>query len=267
MEFNSVVQMRANAWRMDVSNKMQRKVTASASDGVSFNGQLQNAGAADDTTGVENYRKYLEKRYGNVTIQSIGKDRESLEKAGKSMRGNDVVIAPNILEQMAKEPRKAAYYERKIDAFFADIPRQTAICAAKGLDYQPCGVVIHEDGSVTYISGCADSPKRVAEVNAINRAKREKQAALRKASLERALEAKENESETTSDIVVKPDGSRVLVVTMNIGGMETTMSLEISKPTTLPNDCETENEEDEINHEQNRQSLSENLVEGMEREV
>lgn len=46
----------------------------------------------------------------------------------------------------------------------------------------------------------------------------------------------EKEAETKSDIIVKPDGSRVLVVTMNIGGMETTMSLEISKPTNMQND-------------------------------
>ncbi len=31
-----------------------------------------------------------------------------------------------------------------------------------------------------------------------------------------------------TNIIVKPDGSRVLVVTMNIGGMETNMSLKIS---------------------------------------
>ena len=46
--------------------------------------------------------------------------------------------------------------------------------------------------------------------------------------------------ETQSDIVVKPDGSRVLVVTVNIGGMETSMSLEISKPADALN--ETENQ-------------------------
>lgn len=192
MECNSANSMWVSTWRQEVSEKIPKKVnTAFVPSGVDFAGQLQSAKEAKGTTGVENYRKYLEKKYGNVTVQSIGKDRESLEKAGKSMRGNDVVIAPNILEQMANDPGKAAYYERKIDAFFADIPRQTAICAAKGLGYQPCGVVIHEDGSVTYISGCADSPKRVAEVNAINRAKREKQAALRKASLERALQSEQ----------------------------------------------------------------------------
>ena len=43
------------------------------------------------------------------------------------------------------------------------------------------------------------------------------------------------ESESKTEIIVKPDGSRVLVMTMSIGGMETTMSLEISKPTEASN--------------------------------
>ena len=46
----------------------------------------------------------------------------------------------------------------------------------------------------------------------------------------------EKETENKTDIIVKPDGSRVLVVTMSVGGMETTMSIEISKPTNMQND-------------------------------
>lgn len=52
-------------------------------------------------------------------------------------------------------------------------------------------MVVHEDGSVTYISGCSDSPERVREVNEINKAKREKEAAQRKENLERSQEAAE----------------------------------------------------------------------------
>ena len=52
------------------------------------------------------------------------------------------------------------------------------------------------------------------------------------------------ESESKTEIIVKPDGSRVLVITMSIGGMETTMSLEISKPTEVP----TENAKQDTNH-------------------
>ncbi len=49
-------------------------------------------------------------------------------------------------------------------------------------------------------------------------------------------DAKSTLSKSHTEIIVKPDGSRVLVTTMNVGGMETTMSLEISKPTEASND-------------------------------
>ncbi|ANU55763.1 hypothetical protein A4V00_18055 [Hungateiclostridiaceae bacterium KB18] len=37
-------------------------------------------------------------------------------------------------------------------------------------------MVVHEEGSVTYIIGCSDSPERVAEVNRINAEKAKKKA-------------------------------------------------------------------------------------------
>lgn len=136
------------------------------------------------------YKKYLEKRYGPVTIQSVGKDQASLEAAGKRMRGNDIVIAPNIFEEMLSDPLKAAYYEQKISYFFTDvIPKGTAWAASVGLTFEPCGVVIHEDGTVTYICGGGDSPERVAEVNRINREKAEKQAEQQRLYLEQTAAA------------------------------------------------------------------------------
>ena len=141
---------------------------------------------------VDAYKEYLKLKYGNVSFRSIPKDQKTLEKVGKSMSGNDVIIAPNIVEQMANDPDKAAYYEKKIDYFFdVVIPRGNALCAARGLVFEPAGVVVHEDGTVTYICGCSDSPERVAEVNAINKAKREKRAAQRKEQFELSQEMAE----------------------------------------------------------------------------
>ena len=154
---------------------------------------MKETGGTAGTSRVDAYTEYLRSKYGNVRIQNVGKDQQSLDKIGKSMSGSDVVIAPNILEQMANDTEKAAYYEGKIDDFFHATPMLKASFAAQGLDYQPCGVVIHEDGSVTYIGGCADSPERVAEVNAINKAKREKKVAQRKANMERSREAAEEQ--------------------------------------------------------------------------
>ncbi len=142
-----------------------------------------------DTSSVDAYMDHLKSKYGRVTIESIGKDQASLQKAGGRMSGKDVVIAPNILEEMANEPRKAVYYEQKIDYFFNTvIPQGNAICAARGLVFEPCGVVVHEDGSVTYISGCSDSPERVAEVNRINSEKAKKKAAQQRQYQEQAAE-------------------------------------------------------------------------------
>lgn len=77
MECNSANSMWVSTWRQEVSGKIPKKVnTAFVPGGVDFAGQLQSAKEAKGTTGVENYRKYLEKKYGNVTVQSIGKDRE-----------------------------------------------------------------------------------------------------------------------------------------------------------------------------------------------
>ena len=169
------------------ANRTQKTTTS----GTSFTEQLQKTGEASNTSNVDTYTEYLRSKYGNVRIQSVGKDQQSLDRIGKSMSGSDVVIAPNILEQMANDPEKASYYEQKIDDFFDDIPILTASFASKGLVYEPGGVVVHEDGSVTYVCGCSDSPERVREVNEINKAKREKEAAQRKENLERSREAAE----------------------------------------------------------------------------
>lgn len=169
-------------WRQ--TGKTQRNVS-----GTSFASRMGDKVLLQSQTNVDNYRKYLESKYGRVTIKDVPKDQKTLEKLGKSMSGNDVVIAPNILEEMANDSEKAAYYEQKIDYFFDTIiPRETARCASMGLVFEPAGVVVHKDGTVTYICGCSDSPERVAQVNAINKAKREKRAAQREAAFERSRE-------------------------------------------------------------------------------
>ncbi|MCI8398434.1 MAG: hypothetical protein HFF90_03425 [Oscillibacter sp.] len=141
---------------------------------------------------VDAYVEHLREKYGRVTIESVGKDEISLQKAGGRMSGHDVVIAPNILENMARDPKTALSYERKIDYFFNTvIPQGNAICAARGLVFEPCGVVVHEDGTVTYICGCSDSPERVAEVNRINAEKARKRAEQYRQYQEQSMAAAE----------------------------------------------------------------------------
>lgn len=185
------------------ANKAQKN---NAAGKIGFADTVKQTAENGSASRMEAYKDYLKQKYGNVRYESIGRDEKSLDKVAKTMSGSDVVIAPNILKQMANDPQKAAYYEGKIDDFFEATPRLKASFAARGLDYQPCGVVVHEDGNVTYIGGCADSPERVAQVNAINKEKREKEAAQRKARIERSLEAaEERRRRIHSDIITTED--------------------------------------------------------------
>ena len=91
-----------------------------------------------ETSNVDAYKKHLENKYGQITIQSVGKDQASLQKAGGRMNGNSVVIAPNILEDMANDPEKAAYYEQKILFWFliSRVP-QPFMVDLQGADHLP----------------------------------------------------------------------------------------------------------------------------------
>lgn len=209
---------------IDKNNRVSFRSMLSAKETENINELQSEADLA--ASRVEKYTEYLKSKYGKVTIQSIGKDQASLNQAGKSMSGNDVIIAPNILEQMANDPEKAAYYEGKIDDFFDAIPSLNASFAAKGLVHEPCGVVVHEDGSVTYIGGCGDSPERVAEVNAINKAKREKEAKQRKELLERSQE----DAKQQRRIIERKNQDRILADSLKgkVSVSETTNNVTVS---------------------------------------
>ena len=164
-----------------------KDVNKADTKGTNFIEQLQET----STSKVDAYTEYLKSKYGKVTIQSIGKDQASLDRAGKSMSGGEVVIAPNIFEQMANDSEKAAYYEQKIDNVFAKIPEYTAYAATQGLTFESCGVIVHEDGTVTYYLSGEESPEKKAKVEAEQKAKQEKKAAQRQENLKRSQEAAE----------------------------------------------------------------------------
>lgn len=62
---------------------------------------------------------------------------------------------------------------------------------SQGLTFESCGVIVHEDGTVTHICGGGDSPEKAAKVEAENKAEREKEAKQRKKMMERSQEAAE----------------------------------------------------------------------------
>ncbi len=121
------------------------------------------------------YAKHLETKFGmRVTAKYFKKDQESMDALGRSMSGNDLVIAPNILDEMAANRETVSYYEAKIQYWFDNIPKWKAESAAMGLTYEPCGVAIHEDGTVYYIGGGTETPERKAQIEAAQKAQREK---------------------------------------------------------------------------------------------
>ncbi len=119
--------------------------------------------------------KHLERKFGmRVTVKNFSRDQQSMDALGRGMSGSDLVIAPNILDEMAANKDKAQYYEEKIQYWFDSIPKWKAESAAMGLTYEPCGVAIHEDGTVYYIGGGTETPERKAQIEAAQKAKREK---------------------------------------------------------------------------------------------
>lgn len=170
------------------ANKAQK----TSANKASFTEQLQKTGEAGISK-AEAYTEYLKQKYGaGISIQNVGKDQRSMDNIGAGTAGTgNVVIASNILEQMANDPEKAAYYEKKIQEHFDSLPQTEAFMAAVGHKITSCGVVVHEDGTVTYYLSGEESPEKKAKVEAEQKAKQEKKAARRQENLKRSQEAAE----------------------------------------------------------------------------
>lgn len=181
---------------MDVTNvgailEAQRqadKTQKTQAGGTDFIHSLQSAAEADASR-LDAYRKHLEERFGKIMVQNVGKDQRSMDTLGYGTFGaGNVVIAPNILREMANDPKKAAYYEQRIQEHFDNLPQTRAFLAAMGHRMISSGVVIHPDGTVTYYLCGEESPETRARVEAENKEKEEKKAKRRRENQLRSLE-------------------------------------------------------------------------------
>ncbi|MCM1495226.1 MAG: DUF6033 family protein [Bacteroides sp.] len=160
-----------------------------AAEGTGFIDSLQSA-AETELSRLDAYQKHLEERFGTIMVQNVGRDQRSMDTLGYGTFGaGNVVIAPNILKEMANDPQKAAYYEQRIQEHFDNIPQTRAFLAAMGHRMISSGVVIHPDGTVTYYLCGEESPETKARVEAENKAKEEKKAKRRRENQLRSLEA------------------------------------------------------------------------------
>ncbi len=174
--------MRSTSENGNVSKTLLPRDSESKFEGV-LRGVTDN-----DYTDTETYLNHLKEKYGNIRLETVGRDQKSIEKAAGTMRGDDVIIAPQILDKMAQDQKLAAKIEGYIDKAIAKIPQDVAWCAARGLVFDFEGIIVHEDGTVTEICGCSDSPERIAEVDRINKEKREKEATERERIYEHGRE-------------------------------------------------------------------------------
>lgn len=161
-----------------------------ATNGTSFTEQLQKTGETGASK-VDAYTEYLKQRYGaGASIQNVGKDQRSMDNIGAGTAGTgNVVIASNILEQMANDPEKAAYYEKKIQDYFNSVPRFQAELSAMGHEIHSSGIIIHPDGTVThYISGDL-KPEVRAKIEAKIKAEDEEKAKRKRRYQELSQEA------------------------------------------------------------------------------
>lgn len=166
-----------------------RSRTAQKTEDTVFATTVREAAVSSTT---ENYLAQLEARFGPISVQSVGKDQGSMDRLGASTYGTgNVVIAPNILEQMAADPEKAAYYEEKIQYHFDSLPKLHADLALMGHEVHSCGVVIHEDGTVTYYVSGDLKPEVRARIEAQIKKEQEEKAERRRKSVELAQEAAE----------------------------------------------------------------------------
>ena len=159
---------------------------------ASFTEQLQKTGEVAETSKVDAYQKYLEQKYGPIMVRSVGSDQKSMDALGTGTYGmNNIAIAPNILEEMANNPEKAAHYEKIIDDFFASQPMVKAQMAAGGFEIQSYGVVIHPDGTANYYV-CGDvSPEKKAKIEAQMKAEDEEKAKRKQQYREQSEKAAE----------------------------------------------------------------------------
>ncbi len=176
------------------ANKAQKGSTAGK---TSFAETVKQTAESGPSSRTDQYVEYLKERYGaNVMVKNVGNDQRSVDNFGASIVGyNNVVIAPNILEKMANDPEKAAYYESKIQSALNDFPMHQAALSAMGHEIHSYAVGIDENGVVhKYVTGDL-KPEVRAKMEAKVKAEQEEKRARREKYRELSEEASKKRRE------------------------------------------------------------------------
>ncbi len=164
-----------------------------------------NTYAADRTNGNNSlngdsqaYLNSLKEKYPdvNITVADFKNGKQEDAYMLGSRGGNNIVIASNIIDQMASDPAAAAKYEK----YIAEAPESARIMkdgiAAHGNEMVACGTAIDKDGKVTYWSISRHKPSKESQAVSYKkslqeqleekRAKKKEEKALKEKKLERA---------------------------------------------------------------------------------
>ncbi len=175
---------------MQMAYQYANRTQKTAAGQTSFTEQLKNTAESNGAIRVDEYTEYLKSRYGaNVMVRNVGKDQKSFDSLAGTVGYNNVVIAPNILEQMANDPEKAAYYENKIQKGLNDFTIVQAQLSAAGFQISSYGVCVHPDGTVSTYTGGDLKPEVRAKIEAKMKAEDEEKAKRKKQYQERSEEA------------------------------------------------------------------------------
>ena len=144
------------------------------------------------------YLNSLKEKYPdvNITVADFRNGKQEDAYMLGSSGGNNIVIASNMIEQMASDPAAAAKYEK----YIAEVPESAKIMKdgieAHGNEMVVCGTAIDKDGKVTYWSVSRHKPSKERqsvsykkirqEQSEEKRAKKKEEEALKEKRLEKA---------------------------------------------------------------------------------
>ncbi len=115
----------------------------------------------------------LQKKYGvQIIIDALPNrhmDKQNFQSqlnnlGSRTFGTNHIVIAQNILEKMANDPKTKQHYMNEIQSYFATRPQAQAFMAMHGRQVVSSGIIVHEDGTVTSWSSSDYTPEEKARL-------------------------------------------------------------------------------------------------------
>ncbi len=119
---------------------------------------------------TDNVIKELTKKFNiKVSVKSVSKDKQSVTRERTSLSSSigsvPVMIAPNILNDMASNTKGKEYVEKTIEDFFTQQSALDSSLATRGKRATPAVIIFHSDGSWTESGGSEPTPESLSILN------------------------------------------------------------------------------------------------------